>query len=208
MKTKIQIKTILGEVLFEYESEDNNIKKTVEEAVKQDAQLQDAQLQGTELQGAWLRGAWLEGAQLQGAWLQGAQLQGAQLQDAQLQDEQLKFIPIYNCLTVNDYVKKYKIKKKGNYIYAYKGVSYTYMSPKYGKVSYKVGSVVEEKYADFEPQNDCGRGINLSPTKELALIWGSKTVEVKVHIGDIACIPFEDTKFRVKKCKVIKEIAR
>ena len=45
MKTKIQIKTYLGTLLFEYETESNSIRKTLIEAVKQGANLQGAYLQ-------------------------------------------------------------------------------------------------------------------------------------------------------------------
>jgi len=60
MKTKIKIKTFLGKLLFEYESDDNSIKKTLEKAV----------LRGAVLRGAVLRGAVLRGADLRGAVLQ------------------------------------------------------------------------------------------------------------------------------------------
>ena len=79
MKTKIEIKTIFGKLLFEFEKEDNSIKETLIEAVRQGAYLQGADLQGADLQGADLQGANLRGAYLQGAYLQGANLQGANL---------------------------------------------------------------------------------------------------------------------------------
>ena len=49
---KIQIKSIWGEVLFEYEKEDNTIKETLLEAVKKGANLRDANLSGANLSGA------------------------------------------------------------------------------------------------------------------------------------------------------------
>jgi len=52
MKTKIQIKSCFGSVLFEFKKENNSIKDTLEEAVKN-----KADLQGAYLQGAYLRGA-------------------------------------------------------------------------------------------------------------------------------------------------------
>ena len=79
MKTKIEIKSVFGQVLFSSEKEDNTIKKTVEEAVSRganlgganlrDANLRDANLEGANLGGAYLRGANLEGANLEGAYL-------------------------------------------------------------------------------------------------------------------------------------------
>ena len=52
MKTKIEIETYLGKLLFEFEKEDNNIKDTLIEAIKQDADLWGADLRGADLQGA------------------------------------------------------------------------------------------------------------------------------------------------------------
>ena len=57
MKTKIQIKSYFGSVLFEHESEENTVKKTVEEAVKNRAFLDGAFLNGASLNGASLNGA-------------------------------------------------------------------------------------------------------------------------------------------------------
>ena len=85
MKTTVQIKTIFGKLLFEFEKENNTIKETLQEAIKQGADLQGAYLQRAYLQGADLQRAYLQGADLQGAYLQRAYLQGAYLQGADLQ---------------------------------------------------------------------------------------------------------------------------
>ena len=84
MKTKIEIKSILGLVLFEFEKESNTTKDTLVEAVMQGAYLRGADLQGADLRGSDLRGAYLQGADLWGAYLQGADLQGAYLRGAHL----------------------------------------------------------------------------------------------------------------------------
>ena len=114
MKTRIKIESIFGKLLFEHEAEDNTIKKTLEEAVKNDAylgganlgganlgdaylgdaylgdaylggaNLGDAYLGGANLGGAYLGGAYLGGAYLGGAYLGGANLGGANLGDAYL----------------------------------------------------------------------------------------------------------------------------
>lgn len=90
MKTKIQIKSYYGNVLFEFEKEDNSIKQTLEEAIRQrvclrEADLREADLQRADLQGAYLQGAYLRKADLRGADLQRADLRGAYLQGAYLQ---------------------------------------------------------------------------------------------------------------------------
>ena len=77
MKTKIEIKSVFGKVLFEYEKENNTIKDTIIEAVKRGADLGGADLGGADLRGADLRGADLGGAYLGGAYLGGAYLGGA-----------------------------------------------------------------------------------------------------------------------------------
>ena len=61
---KIQIKSKIGELLFEYEKKNNTIKDTVEEAVKQGANLDGAYLEEANLRGAYLGGANLRGAYL------------------------------------------------------------------------------------------------------------------------------------------------
>ena len=59
-KIKIEIKNRwTGNVMFEYEKENNTLKDTVVEAVKQ----------GANLEGANLKGAYLKGANLEGAYL-------------------------------------------------------------------------------------------------------------------------------------------
>ena len=67
MKTKISIKTIYGSLLFEFEKENNTVKDTVIEAVKNKTDLRVAHLRGADLTGAHLTGADLAGAYLTGA---------------------------------------------------------------------------------------------------------------------------------------------
>ena len=84
MKTKIQIKSVFGTILFEHEREDNSMCKTLMEAIKSDANLSGADLSGADLSGADLSGAYLSGADLSGADLSDANLSGAYLSDAYL----------------------------------------------------------------------------------------------------------------------------
>ena len=84
MKTKIEIKSVFGNVLFEFKKENNSVKDTLVEAVKQGAYLGGANLGGADLRGADLRGANLRDADLGGANLGGADLRGAYLRDADL----------------------------------------------------------------------------------------------------------------------------
>jgi len=95
MKTKIQIKTLAGTLLFEYEKDNNSIKETLIEAVTQEADLRWAYLQEADLQEADLRGADLQGADLQEADLRGADLRGADLRGAD--NKIIKQIKANNC---------------------------------------------------------------------------------------------------------------
>ena len=61
-KIKIQIKSVFGNVLFEYEKENNTIKDTVEEAVRRKVSLDGASLDGASLNRASLNRASLYGA--------------------------------------------------------------------------------------------------------------------------------------------------
>ena len=54
---KIQINSIYGSLLFEYEKENNTIKKTLEYAVKRGVYLRGADLQGADLQGVRIKKA-------------------------------------------------------------------------------------------------------------------------------------------------------
>ena len=81
MKTKIEIKSVFGNVLFEFEKENNTVKDALTEAVKRGADLRNADLRGANLYGVNLYGANLSGANLGGANLYGANLGGANLGD-------------------------------------------------------------------------------------------------------------------------------
>ena len=84
MKTKIEIKSIFGDLIFEFEKENNTIKDTLLEATKHGANLCGANLRGAKLDGANLRSANLRGANLDGTELRGANLYGANLRSANL----------------------------------------------------------------------------------------------------------------------------
>jgi hypothetical protein len=90
-KTKIQVKSIYGLVLFEYEKEDNTVMDTVIDAVKKHANLRYADLSGAHLSGADLSGAHLRGADLRDADLSGANLRYADLSGADLSDAHLRY---------------------------------------------------------------------------------------------------------------------
>ena len=89
MKTTIQIKSTSGDVLYEHTCEDNSVKKTVEEAVKNNISLQGADLLASVLYDAKLRYADLRGADLREADLYKADLYKADLRSADLSGSNL-----------------------------------------------------------------------------------------------------------------------
>ena len=83
-KIKLQIKSVFGKLLFEYECEDNTIAKTVEKAVESSANLRSADLSYADLRSADLSYADLSYADLRSADLSSADLRYANLSSANL----------------------------------------------------------------------------------------------------------------------------
>jgi Pentapeptide repeats (8 copies) len=204
-----------------------SIKEAVEKEYKNlsGADLSWANLSGADLSGADLSRADLSGDNLSGAnlswadlsradlswanlsWadLSWADLSGADLSWADLSGDNLKKIPNLNTPTINEYIKKFGIEKKGEYIFVYKAVTEDLLNPTSDvKIKYDKG-IKQVDFADCDVWQDCSYGISLSPTEQVAKEFGQKILKVKVNIGDICCIPVygNDKKFRVKKCTVI-----
>ena len=98
MKVKIQIKSVFGKVLFELEKENNTIKDTLEEAIKENANLEDANLRNANLISANLINANLENANLENANLINANLRNANLRNANLRgakNKETATLPIF-----------------------------------------------------------------------------------------------------------------
>jgi len=103
MKTKIKIKTVFGKTIFEYESENNTIAKTVNEYIVRElkkglrytdlsyADLSSADLRYADLSYADLRSANLRSANLRPADLSSADLSSANLSYADLSSADLSF---------------------------------------------------------------------------------------------------------------------
>ena len=132
-KVKIQIKSIFGDVLFEYEKENNTLKDTLEKAIKSGANLSGANLSGADLSWANLSGAnlrwanlseadlsWatLRWANLSGADLSWANLSGADLSGANLSEANLRWANLSGAdLSDKEKIRKGKIMKKKATIY-------------------------------------------------------------------------------------------
>ena len=90
MKTKIQIKSISGDVKFEYECEYNSIKKTVEKAIKEICNLSGCDLSGCDLSGCDLSYSNLSGCDLSGCDLSGCDLSGCNLSGCNIRGSNLR----------------------------------------------------------------------------------------------------------------------
>ena len=96
MKIKIEIKSVFGKVLFALEKENNTIKDTLEEAVRNNANLEDANLRNANLYNANLEDANLRNADLRNANLYNANLEDANLRNANLEDANLRNADLRN----------------------------------------------------------------------------------------------------------------
>jgi hypothetical protein len=88
--TKIEIKSIYGDLLFTYESENATIKDAVEKAVQGKVSLRSADLRSANLYSADLRSANLYSANLSSADLRSANLSSANLYSANLSSADLR----------------------------------------------------------------------------------------------------------------------
>jgi hypothetical protein len=91
MKTKIEIKSIYGSILYSYESENNTLRNTVKEAIRNSADLSSADLRSADLRYADLRYADLRYADLSSANLRSADLSSADLSSADLSSADLSY---------------------------------------------------------------------------------------------------------------------
>ena len=101
MKIKIEIKSIFGKVLFALEKENNTIKDTLEEAVRNNANLEGASLYNANLEGANLKNANLRNANLYNANLYNASLYNANLKNANLEGASLEYTDLRNANLYN-----------------------------------------------------------------------------------------------------------
>ena len=106
MKIKIQIKSVSEKVLFELEKENNTIKETLEQAVKENANLEYANLEYANLECANLYNANLYNANLNNANLEYANLNNANLYNANLYSANLYNANLrganLKCATINN----------------------------------------------------------------------------------------------------------
>ena len=175
------------------------------------ADLRRANLSGADLSGADLSGANLSGANLIGADLRRANLSGANLSSANLSGANLIGA---NLIGARGYDSRrtnplHFLGHQVHPLIAYKLVTEDYTGPFYTGVEYRVGTEVSVEEWDSDPANDCGPGINLATLDWVLREWrnGYRVLQVECYPAEGICVPdASDGKFRVKRCKVLKEM--
>ena len=89
MKTSIKIMSIFGKLLFEYECEENSIKKTVEQAVKEKINLSNSDLSNSNLRNSNLRNSDLRNSNLTNSDLSNSNLSYSDLSNSNLSNSNL-----------------------------------------------------------------------------------------------------------------------
>lgn len=117
----IKIRSVFGDIIFEYEKENNTIKETLLEAVKQGANLRYADLRHTNLSNANLRYADLGGADLRGADLNSANLRYANLSNTDLTGVDLTYADLTDVKEIDTaympIYSKWTFSMKGDKLY-------------------------------------------------------------------------------------------
>jgi len=161
------------------------------------ANLSEANLFGANLIGADLSGADLSGADLSEADLIRADLSGAKNID---KTKNFPYPQLDILKAVKGKIRAYKLINENN-----KGIYY-------GKLVYKIGKTVEEKDFETDERILCAKGINVATLnwcEKQKEVDTQKILEVEFTAKDIVAIPYAtDGKFRIKKCKIIKEVVR
>ena len=177
-----------GKVLFSLETK--SLRLCLEAAVKSRANLSGADLSGADLYRA----------NLSGADLFGADLSGADLSEANL--SRVKGINYFRCTPLSF------LKDQIGKIRAYKLVTQDYTGPYYRTITYKIGEEISVKGVCKDESLQCAEGISLATLDWCMKGWkkGYKILVAEFTAKDIAAIPIAtDGKFRVSKCKIIRE---
>ena len=212
---KIEIKNRWsGNIIFSIETD--TWKLAVEAAIKANADLRYADLRSADLRSADLRSANLRSADLSSADLRSANLRSANLRSADLSSADLRFADLsFANLSSAEGVNKHQctpltiLQDQIGKIRAYKIVNDRYEGIYNGGIKYEVGKTVEAETLNTDDTEQCGAGINLATLAWCLQEWCSDRhiLLCEFTLKDTLIIPVAtDGKFRVKRCKVIKEI--
>jgi hypothetical protein len=180
-KSKIEIRSIWGKLLFKFEKEDNSIKETLLEGLKKGANLQGANLQDAYLRGADLRGADLQGAEIddpekyksifwiipeQGSFEAWKKLANDCIAKIQVPAKAKRTCNLKNRKCRAEYVKVLAIwnedgKKITEEINKGDGDS--------KRIKYTTGQIIKADSFDDSVLNDCSHGIHFFVTKQEAI---------------------------------------
>jgi uncharacterized protein YjbI with pentapeptide repeats len=169
------------------------------------ANLGDADLGGANLGDADLGGADLRGADLGDADLRDANLGDADLGDADLRDANLRGAEGLNPYLTNDLLM---MKDQVGKIRAYKLVNEDGEGPFVGTIKYEVKGDYEVTDANCSDDAQCGSGINLATLSWCISEWhpGRRILLAEFKASDIAALPNGNGKFRVHRCRIVKEV--
>ena len=174
------------------------------------ADLTEADLTEANLTGADLTRADLAWANLIGADLYGADLARAVLTEANLTEANLYEANLYGAKGINKYrtTSLYILADQPGKIRAYKLVNAKSEGIYRGGIKYEVGQSYSVDEYDGDEQSQCGAGINLA-TLDWCLRYyqpGYRILIAEFTAKDIVAIPIgSDGKFRVKRCKIVRE---
>ena len=174
MKTKIQIKSIFGKFLFEFEKEDNTIKDTLIEAIKQRANLSGANLSGAYLSRANFSRAYLKKiypyfqiVPEEGSFVGWKKGKGNHLIKLEIPAEAKRHNYIGGRKCRAEFVKVLDIRDSRGY-----KVKSCFNGTHSDNILYEVGKIVKPDKYDPSPLNECSNGIHFFMTKQEAKDWG------------------------------------
>ena len=176
---KIQIKSIYGEVLFEYEKEDNTVKETLIQAIKSRADLRSVNLRYADLSGANLRYANLRGADLSGTDLSDICINESTFGTIINCPEEGSFIGFKKCegkivkLLILEDAKRssattYKCRASKVKTLEIEGGLTRIASDYNSSFEYVVGEIQEVSDFDDNRWNECSTGIHFFMSREMA----------------------------------------
>ena len=203
--TKKQLKSILDKHKKWVLGEKGGICANLRSADLRSADLSYANLRYANLRSADLRAANLCYADLSYANLSSANLSYANLSSTDLRSANLSSVKGVNKHLITPLLI---LKEQTGKIRAYKLTNSADEGQYYGGVKYVLGKTLQEK-ADTDDNVHCSYGISLATLDWCMKEWqeGCKIKVCEFTPKDIAAIPIAtDGKFRVHKCKVIKEV--
>ena len=168
MKTKIEIKSVLGSVLFKLEKENNTIKDTIIEAVKSGADLSGADLRGADLRCAYLSGAknipFIPTYLPEGEFVAWKKLENGLIVKLKiLEDSKRSRSTTDKCRCDKAFVIEFQ-NQDGS-----KSDLKTFTNKNYSECAYTVGEIVKADSWDENRWNECSHGIHFFIDRQSAV---------------------------------------